>query len=117
MSHGPTSPAAADPFWLGCALVALSGAVVLGPGAARADINNNPYSGNSTLQQQVIDSGPGNTRPKGIFDAKNPGDLINTLRKGAALDDATPPADAIDRALRALEAQNVPATKPPLKGP
>lgn len=105
-------------LWLGAALAAAqataAGAVVLGPTASWAD---NPYSGTPSQQQQILDYGPGNTRPKSLFDAKNPGDLINSLRKGAAMDDATPPGDAVDRALRAFDAQSAPASKPPLKGP
>jgi hypothetical protein len=104
--------------WLGAALGAVQAttawALLLSPGAAWAD---NPYSTSPSLQQQVIDYGPGNTKPKSLFDAKNPGDMINTLRKGAALDNATPPGDAVDSALRAFDAQNAPASKPPLKGP
>lgn len=83
-------------------------AVVASATAALAQANN-PYGGKSTQEQQFLDYGPGDTRPKGLFDVKNPGDLINTLRKGAAMDDATPPGDAVDQALRALEAQNSPA--------
>tara|TARA_B100000085_G_C18489073_1_gene490536 strand:+ start:370 stop:648 length:279 start_codon:yes stop_codon:yes gene_type:complete len=40
-----------------------------------------------------------------ILDATNPMDLINRIRQAGALDDATPPADAIDAALKALELQ------------
>lgn len=94
--------------------LAAAAVLLLAPTAARAD---NPYSTTPTQQQQILDYGPGTGKPKSIFDAKNPGDLINTLRRGAALDNATPPGDAVDRALRALEAQNAPAVKPPLKGP
>ena len=40
-----------------------------------------------------------------ILDATNPMDLINRIRQAGSLDNATPPADAIDAALKALELQ------------
>ena len=40
-----------------------------------------------------------------VLDATNPMDLINRIRQAGSLDDATPPADAIDAALKALELQ------------
>ncbi len=36
----------------------------------------------------------------------NPIDLINRIRRSTALDDATPPASAVDQALKALESQS-----------
>ena len=35
-----------------------------------------------------------------VLDAANPMDLMNRLRRSSAMDDATPPADAIDAALQ-----------------
>ena len=43
-----------------------------------------------------------------ILDAANPMDLLNQIRRATAMDDATPPSDAIDAALKAY--QNPPAT-------
>ena len=40
-----------------------------------------------------------------ILDSTNPMDLLNKLKRGTALDDATNPTDAIDAALRELNAQ------------
>ena len=40
-----------------------------------------------------------------ILDATNPLELLNRIRRGTALDDATPPSSAIDAALREFEAQ------------
>jgi len=37
------------------------------------------------------------------LDATNPMDLINRLRQSASMDDATPPSDAIDAALKAFQ--------------
>ena len=36
----------------------------------------------------------------------NPIDLINRIRRSTALDDATPPASAVDQALKALESES-----------
>ena len=38
-----------------------------------------------------------------VLDATNPMDLMNRLRRANAMNDATPPSDAIDAALKALE--------------
>jgi hypothetical protein len=84
---------------------------------ARAD-----YSGGQSIQEQrFYDYGPGgaNGTPKGatVLDSANPLDLMNKIRKGTAMDDATDPTDAIDAALKALDAQ-APAPAPAtLKGP
>ena len=47
------------------------------------------------------------TSPNGdsgaILDASNPMDLINRIRQSGAMDDATPPSDAIDAALKAYQ--------------
>lgn len=42
-----------------------------------------------------------------VLDAANPLDLINRLRQAGAMSDATPPADAIDAALKAYQQQPV----------
>jgi len=74
-------------------------------GAARADYTNSL----STQEQRFYDYGPGGTngtsKSGSVLDTANPLDLMNKIRKGTAMDDATPPTDAIDAALKALEAQ------------
>lgn len=46
----------------------------------------------------------GNTNDSGsILDASNPMDLLNRIRRSTAMDDATPPSDAIDAALKAYQ--------------
>ena len=51
----------------------------------------------------------GNTNDNGsVLDAANPMDLMNRIRRSTAMDDATPPSDAIDEALKAF--QNQPAS-------
>lgn len=81
----------------------LAGLGLLQP--ARAD-----YSGGMSVQEQrIYDYGPGgsNGSSKGgsILDSTNPIDLMNKIRRGSAMDDATSPTDAIDSALKELEAQ------------
>ncbi len=84
------------------------------PQAARAQYN--PNSNVSVQEQRAYDVGPGgsNTGSKGgsILDSTNPMDLLNKLKRGTALDDATNPTDAIDAALRELNAQTPPAATP-----
>ena len=92
---------------------------LLAPGSARADY----AAGQSKQEQQFYDYGPSSGSGKGggsILDSANPMDLMNKLRKSTAMDDATPPGDAIDQALKLL---NSPPPQPqktvqvPLKAP
>ncbi len=92
---------------------------LLAPGSARADY----AAGQSKQEQQFYDYGPSSGSGKGggsILDSTNPMDLMNKLRKSTAMDEATPPGDAIDQALKALNAPPAPApqvVKVPLKAP
>ena len=55
-----------------------------------------------------------------IFNTANPIDLMNKLRKSSAMDDATSPSDAVDAALKGLDASPAPGLKtgsPQVKGP
>jgi hypothetical protein len=38
-----------------------------------------------------------------VLDATNPMDLLNRIRRSTAMDDATPPSDAVDAALKAYQ--------------
>ena len=40
-----------------------------------------------------------------VLDATNPMDLLNRIRRSGAMDDATPPSDAVDAALKAYQQQ------------
>ena len=92
---------------------------LLAPGTARADY----AAGQSKQEQQFYDYGPSSGSGKGggsILDSANPMDLMNKLRKSTAMDDATPPGDAIDRALKLLNSPPPPAQQTvqvPLKAP
>lgn len=72
----------------------------------------------SSPERQVLDQGPGGSNRGGsLFDAANPLDLMNRLRRGTALDDATSPGDAVERALRDFEAQSTGPASTPGAGP
>ena len=92
---------------------------LLAPGSARADY----ATGQSKQEQQFYDYGPSSGSGKGggsILDSANPMDLMNKLRKSTAMDDATPPGDAIDQALKLLISPPPPPQKTvqvPLKAP
>ncbi|WP_115071499.1 hypothetical protein [Synechococcus sp. UW179B] len=57
----------------------------------------------SPQQRDVFQTVPGQKNQESVLDATNPMELMNRLRRANAMNDATPPADAIDAALRALE--------------
>jgi hypothetical protein len=93
-------------------LSAVALAALVGAGAARADYMN----GLSTQEQRLYDYGPGGSngtsKSGAVLDTANPLDLMNKIRKGTAMDDATPPTDAVDAALKALEVQTPAAPGP-----
>ena len=47
-----------------------------------------------------------------VLDATNPMDLINRIRQSGAMDDATPPSDAIDAALKSFQQEPAGSSKP-----
>lgn len=87
----------------------IPGAVVLTALALAIPSAHADYAaGQSVQEQQIYDYGP-NPKPRGLLDATNPLELMNRLRRGTALDNATNPGDAVDQALRDLESQSAPA--------
>ena len=54
--------------------------------------------GSSTL-------GTGLGKSSSVLDAVNPIDMMNKIRRNQALDEATPPGDAVDQALRDYQSQ------------
>lgn len=78
--------------------------------AARPAQADTPY-GPSKQERDVYDYGiNGGSKSGGsILDATNPIELMNRIRRSTALDDSTPPGDAVDQALKALELQTAPA--------
>lgn len=58
-------------------------------------------------QERELNFGTGPNRSSGgILDSTNPIELMNKIRRGTAMDDATPPGDAIDAALRDYHQQS-----------
>lgn len=64
--------------------------------------------GTTPMERQLYD-GTGRPNSGSILDSTNPIDLMNKIRRGTAMDDATPPSSAIDQALQQLDAQTAPA--------
>ena len=54
-------------------------------------------------QSELYNTLPGENQKDSILDATNPMELINRLRRATAMDNATPPSEAIDQAIKALE--------------
>ena len=53
-------------------------------------------------EREIFSTGPGGDS-SAILDATNPMDLINRIQRAGAMNDATPPSDAIDAALREFQ--------------
>ena len=103
-----------SPLWHSVAVCAGSIALTtagMSVQAARADYSS---WGVSTQEKQIYDYGPGGSngtsKQGSVLDSTNPIDLMNKIRKGTAMDDATNPTDAIDAALKELDAKAVPAS-------
>jgi len=92
------------------------------PVAAQAAAGFSQPLGVTPQDRQIFGNGSGSgsgVGPAGSgsgIDITNPIDLINRIRRSTALDDATPPASAVDQALKALEAQSGPAPAGPATG-
>lgn len=98
-------------------VIALIAAGVSGQ-EARADYSS---WGMSTQEKQIYDYGPGGSngtsKPGSVLDSANPIDLMNKIRRGTAMDDATPPGDAVDAALKELNAAQTPGPSSQVKAP
>jgi hypothetical protein len=97
--------------------LALVAAPVLGGLAVQSPAQAD-YAGQlSTQEQRIYDYGPGGTngssKSGSILDSTNPIDLMNKIRRGTAMDEATAPADAIDAALREMAESQAPAASGP----
>ena len=54
-------------------------------------------------EREIYGNGAPGADGGSILDATNPMDLINRIQRAGAMNDATPPADAIDAALKELQ--------------
>ena len=66
---------------------------------------NGQFAGANELPQEreLFNTLPGSDGKNKLLDSTNPLDLLNSLRRATAMDNATSPVDAIDAALRDLE--------------
>lgn len=86
-------------------------APVLPAAGARAQQQGYGQTMGTGQQEREINFDGGPSRSGSILDSANPIDLMNRIRRGTAMDDATPPGDAIDAALRDFHQQST-ATQP-----
>ncbi len=99
------NPQALGRRWCGRLVLLLSVGLVGQPVLAESN-----SWGMSTQEKQIYDYGPGGSngtsRQGTILDSTNPIDLMNKIRRGTAMDDATTPGDAVDAALKDLDVQS-----------
>jgi hypothetical protein len=70
--------------------------------------------GTTPLERQLYDADPrGGSGGGSPLESGNPLDIMNVIRRNASLSEATPPASAIDDALKDFEAQSAPASSTP----
>ena len=88
---------------------------LLGPLAARAQQQGYGQTlGTTPLERQLYDADPrGGSGGGSPLESGNPLDIMNVIRRNASLSEATPPASAIDDALKDFEAQSAPASSTP----
>lgn len=111
-SSSPSRPRSAlSPGYqdLGCQVLGHLGATlalaatiasVTAVGAARAQEKGYGQTISGPQQERELDFGTGTNRGGSVLDSANPIELMNKLRKATSMDDATPPGDAVDAALR-----------------
>jgi hypothetical protein len=119
----PTRRALRRPSWPPRPLLVVAAAALLAPLLApAAQAQQQGYGqtmGTSPLERQLYDNNQrGGTGGGSPLESGNPLDIMNAIRRNSSLSDATPPASAIDDALKAFDAQSGPAPAgPKLPGP
>jgi len=103
-------------LWAGVLLAASLGAGAAVRAQGAADLKGFGQTINSPQQQRDLDYGTG-AKGSSVLDATNPIELMNRLRRATALDDATPPGDAVDAAIRDFHSQPVSPGAAGVKGP
>jgi hypothetical protein len=106
--HPAGSPALQAVLPWACVLPLL----VASPVRVQAQVQGYGQTIDSPQQQRELDAGSGGPSRNSALDAANPIDLMNRLRRASAFDNATPPSDAIDAALRDFQPQPQPAAPP-----
>ena len=77
-----------------------AGFICSGLGLAQVPLDYEPPQ-----EKDLYDTLPSGTKSDSFLDSANPIDLMNKLRRATAMDDATSPSDAIDRALKVLQVE------------
>ncbi|MFM7512854.1 MAG: hypothetical protein ACKO3F_05705 [Cyanobium sp.] len=108
--HPASTRALRVPLPWACALLLLLAVPLRG----QAQVQGYGQTIDSPQQQRELDAGSGGPSRNSALDATNPIDLMNRLRRASAFDNATPPSDAIDAALRDFQPQPQPV--PPGSG-
>jgi hypothetical protein len=68
--------------------------------------------GTSPLERQMYDGGSKGSGSGSPLESGNPLDIMNAIRRNSSLSDATPPASAIDDALKEFDSQSPAAPGP-----
>ena len=106
---GPRSAA----FLAGVLVVAACSALTLRPAGAQQQGYGQTLQGPGATGGGASSLGPSMGKGNSVLDSVNPIDLMNKIRRSTALDDATPPSDAIDQALKEYSTQTGPAAATP----
>ena len=77
----------------------------LKPGHAQQQGYGQTLDGVSGGGAASLGAGSGSGKGGSVLDAVNPIDLMNKIQRSQSLNDATPPGDAIDQALREYQSQ------------
>jgi hypothetical protein len=87
--------------------------MTLRPAAAQQQGYGQTLQGPGAAGGGASSLGPSMGKGSSVLDSVNPIDLMNKIRRSTALDDATPPSDAIDQALKEYSTQTGPAAATP----
>ena len=85
--------------------VPLMAMVALLPLASQPAIAQMGSSYETPEQRQLYNPDSTGSGGGSVQDATNPMDLLNRIRRSGAMEDATPPSDAVDAALKAYQQQ------------
>jgi len=107
-------PAPAPAAVMGALLVvAAFNTLTLRPAGAQQQGYGQTLQGAGAAGGGASSLGPSMGKGSSVLDSVNPIDLMNKIRRSTALDDATPPSDAIDQALRDYSVQTGPTVATP----
>ena len=84
----------------------LAGPASVTPVAAQQQGYGQTLSGASSGSNDPASMGSGMGKGNSVLDSVNPIDLMNKIQRSQAMDEATPPRDAVDAALRDFAAQS-----------